>query len=72
MAHDVRSSIPERKLGNADARFDVWRNGSKLGTLTVSKGSVVWFPKNYRWGYKMGWGRFERAITSQGTRWERR
>jgi len=72
VAYDVRFSIPERTLGKADVKFAIWRNGAKLGTLAVSKGSVVWFPKNYKWGQKMSWRKFDRIIAAEGTRWERR
>ncbi len=44
MAHDVKFSIQKRTLGSADVEFDVNKDGSKLGTLKISKGSVVWFP----------------------------
>ncbi len=46
--HDVSFSIPERSLGKADVEFVIKRDGAILGTLAVSNGSVVWFPKrNY-------------------------
>jgi hypothetical protein len=72
MAYDVNFSIPQRTLGNADVKFAVWKNGEKLGTLAVSKGAVVWFPRNYKWGHKVGWTKFDRIIAEEGTRWERR
>ncbi len=37
MAHDVKFSIPSRDLGRADIEFAVWKDGTKLGTLAVSK-----------------------------------
>lgn len=46
MKHDVEFSIPKRELGKADIEFSVKRGGQKFGTLKVSKGSVVWVPKN--------------------------
>lgn len=72
MAYDVSFSIPKRTLGNSDVKFAVWRNGEKLGTLAISKGSVVWFPRNYKWGHKVSWSKFDRIIAKEGTRWERR
>lgn len=50
MAHEVSFDIPERLLGRADIAFTVKQNGSVLGTLTVSNGSVVWFPKGTTYG----------------------
>ncbi len=45
MAHDVEFNVPPRSLGRADVTFNVKKNGAVLGTLTVSNGSLVWFPK---------------------------
>ncbi len=72
MSHDVKFSIPSRDLGRADVEFAVWKDGTKLGTLAVSKGSVVWFPRDHTWGYKMGWSNVDRVMAAEGTRWERR
>jgi len=41
MAHDVEFSIPNRPLGRADVDFQVWRDGGMLGSLKVSKGTLV-------------------------------
>jgi len=43
--HDVSFNIPQRALGKADVEFQVKRDGIVLGTLAVSNGSIVWFPK---------------------------
>jgi len=42
MAHEVWFEVPQRELGRADIKFGVWQDGKKIGTLEVSKGSVVW------------------------------
>lgn len=44
--HDVSFTVPERTVGNADIKFIVKRNGKVVGTLKVSKGSLVWLPKH--------------------------
>lgn len=72
MAHYVEFSVPSRDLGRADIEFAVWRDDTKLGTLAVSKGSVVWFPRDHSWGYKIGWAKFDEVMAGNGTRWERR
>lgn len=72
VAHDVRFNTPSRNLERADVTFNVKSNGAKLGTLTVSRGSVVWFQKDRQWGFKMGWRDFDRFMAGQGTRWEKR
>lgn len=72
MAHDVRFSIPTRKLGTADVEFDVNKNGKKLGTLKISKGSLVWFPSGTTYGHKMGWTKFDQLMQDRATRFELR
>lgn len=68
MAHDVKFSIPERDLGRADVEFSVSHGGSKVGTLKVSKGSVVWVPKDQTHGYKIGWKDFDTVMRERGAR----
>ncbi len=58
MAHDVTFSVPPRTLGKTDIEFVVKRDGEKFGTLRVSKGALVWFPRNGVKGRKVGWTRF--------------
>ena len=70
--HDVKFSIPSRSLGRADVEFVVRRDGSVLGTLTVSNGSIVWFPKNASYGCKMSWKRFDELMKNEATRFEKR
>jgi hypothetical protein len=44
------------------------RGGAKHGTLKVSKGSIVWVPKDYTHGYKMGWRKFAELMEDNGTK----
>ena len=70
MAHDVKFSIPKRTLGTADVEFDVHRDGKMLGTLKVSKGSLVWFPSGTTYGHKVGWKKFDEFMQQNATRFE--
>lgn len=72
MAHHVDITLPTRDLGRADAIFRVKRAGSTLGTLHVSKGSVVWFPRDTNWGHKLGWADFNELMRQRGSRSEKR
>jgi len=72
MAHEVWFRSPSRQLGKADVKFDVWDNDSKLGTLTVSQGSVVWFGSKRGWGFKATWKELAKLLENNGSRWERR
>ena len=70
--HDVSFSIPERALGKADVEFVVKRDGSVLGTLAVSNGSLVWCPRGTTYGLKVGWKKFAAMMQDNATRFERR
>ena len=50
MVHQVQFSIPLRSLARADVEFQVREDGIMLGTLMISRGSLVWFPANTRNG----------------------
>ena len=71
MSHDVTFVVPKHELGRADVRFDVKTNGEKLGKLAVSKGSIVWFPKDHSYGYKVKWTDVDRIFLEQGARTEK-
>lgn len=66
--HDVRFTIPERTLGNADIEFAVYSDEERLGVLKVSKGALVWRPANKKLGYVVGWGAFDRIMRENGRR----
>jgi len=69
--HEVRFSIPERELGKADIQFVVKKSGKVFGTLRISKGAIVWFPKDMSYGHKIAWAEFD-AIMKTKVRKERR
>ena len=68
MAHDVSFEVPRRDLGKADVDFRVKKGGEMLGKLAVSKGSVVWFPKDHTIGYKLNWTAFDALMREHGAR----
>lgn len=72
MANDVEFSVPHRKLGRSDIEFLVKRNGSVLGTLKVSNGSLVWFPRKTKVGHRMGWVKFDKIMKDYSLGEERR
>lgn len=63
--HNVKFSIPERELGKADIEFKVKKEGKLFGTLRVSKGSIVWLPKDTIYGHKIGWKKFDELMQNQ-------
>jgi hypothetical protein len=68
MAHDVSFEIPRRDLGKADVEFHVKKDGAKLGTLAVSKSSIVWFPKEHTIGQKLSWTYFDQLMREHGAK----
>jgi hypothetical protein len=71
MTHDVRFSLPERQLGKADIVFKVKKGQLKFGTLKISKGSIVWFPRSTSKGYKVGWKKFDEFMQERTKREKR-
>ncbi len=70
--HDVTFEVPARTLGKSDVTFRIRQDGSVLGTLTVSKGSIVWFPHKTSYGLKMGWSRLDQMMKEHARRTEKR
>lgn len=70
--HTVTFNIPERELGRADVQFVVRQDGQVLGTLAVSNGSLVWFPKKTTNGMKMSWSRFDSIMQAESRKVEKR
>jgi hypothetical protein len=66
MTHKVTFTLPDRDLGKADIQFLVRSNRKVLGKLLVSKGSVVWRPKNKKFGKKLGWKKFDEMMKQEG------
>ena len=66
MAHEVTFTLPERELGKADIEFKVKANGTVVGRLKVSKGTIVWVPKDKTYGYKVTWKQFDELMQERG------
>ncbi len=64
--HEVKFTVPERPLGRADVEFSVKRDGEAIGRLKISNGSIVWVPKNKKYGFKLGWVRFDELMEEHG------
>ena len=72
MAHEVEFKVPARLLGKSDVSFIVKDEAGVLGTLKVSKGAVVWYPKKTNYGYKVDWNRFHKLAQECFTQTEYR
>lgn len=67
MAHQVTFTVPERPLERKDIEFDVKTEGEMLGTLKVSRGGVVWRPRDHTFGYFSTWEKFNETIARHHT-----
>lgn len=63
--HEVKFSIPERELGKSDIQFKVKKRGKLFGTLRISKGAMVWFPKDTSYGHKISWTDLDAVMKTQ-------
>ncbi|CAJ2964276.1 Uncharacterised protein [Burkholderia pseudomallei] len=70
--HTVKFTLPERELGKADITFAVKKDAEKFGELKISNGSAVWFPKNGKQGYRVGWTKLEEFFKESGVKVEKR
>ncbi|WP_078718162.1 hypothetical protein [Paucidesulfovibrio gracilis] len=59
MAHEVYLKVPKLDVQRADVEFEVSDDEGKIGTLRVSKGSVVWVPKGKHSGGRIRWRNFD-------------
>jgi len=65
--HDIDLSVPAQTIRNSDAEITIRSDGSILGRLRVSKGSVGWWPgKNSKTYYRMSWERFNQMMQEDG------
>lgn len=67
MAHEVRMDVNSAFVTKSDVTFEISENGSKLGTLLISRGNIEWVPSgnsvNKR---RMRWSKFAELMESKG------
>ena len=69
MKHRVQFTVPERELGTTDVFFDVRKYGRTLGTLKISRGALVWIPRDSkRYEFRLGWTKFAKLASAEGRR----
>ena len=50
-----------------DVTVDVKKDGSKLGTLLISKGNIEWVPSgNYAYKKRLSWTKFAEMMEAKG------
>ena len=69
----VKLTLPkEITIGLSKAKFVVQDDCMKIGELQMSQGSVVWFPKFGKLGYKVSWERFDDIMQDKGRKCRKR
>lgn len=63
MAHKVEVKVPYREVGRADVEFVVKSGNTKIGTLKISKGGVVWSSRQTWYGKRMSWKKFDSIMS---------
>jgi hypothetical protein len=55
---------PKREVGNSDVVFEIFTDdGGKLGELRISRGGVVWWPRDAKTRkFEMNWEQFRDRI----------
>ncbi len=66
--HKVHFNLPNRPLAFADIVFTVQEDGEKFGELRISKGALVWFPRNKQIGYRISWKKLDAMFQAKGSR----
>ena len=60
--HSLKLSLPSTEIANSDVIIDVHQDGSKHGTLKISKGGIDWHPKNAKSHISLNWTQFDKMI----------
>ena len=64
--HNVHLNLPTREIGKVDAHFYIYKDGSKLGQITISKGGVDYYPSNSKKPIKINWTQFDKILKDWG------
>ncbi len=60
--HNVYVTLPNAELGKSDAVFTIYQDDKKLGTITISKGSIEWYPNRAKQPYSLNWTQFDKLM----------
>jgi hypothetical protein len=65
--HDVSFEIPQKFVLSKDVVFEIRSDGSKLGSLLISKGNIEWVPANNSVKkLRLSWEKFAEIIEAKG------
>ena len=67
MAHEVTMDISTKFVLHKDVTVEVKKDGSKLGTVLISKGNIEWVPAGNSVNKKrLSWSKFAQLMASEG------
>ncbi|MFC3815001.1 hypothetical protein [Lysobacter sp. GCM10012299] len=67
MAHEVTLDISTKFVLHKDVEVEVKKDGSKLGTVLISKGNIEWLPSGNSVNKKrISWAKFAELMVEQG------
>ena len=67
MAHEVTLDIATKFVLHKDVTIEVKKDGSKLGSLLVSKGNIEWLPAGNSVNKKrLAWEKFAELMEDKG------
>ena len=65
--HEVSFNVPQNFALSKDIEFNIKSDGSKLGTLLISKGNIEWVPaSNSVKKHRLNWEQFAELMESRG------
>jgi len=63
MAHEVEIDLNTKFVLHKDVNVEVKKDGSKLGTILISKGNIEWVPAgNSVNKYRLSWTQFAKLM----------
>ena len=65
--HEVSFELPQKLVLAKDVVFTIKSDGSKLGTLLISKGNIEWVPASHSVKKRrLTWEKFAELMESEG------
>ena len=66
MAHKITMHQPREHLLGSDVIFIVKKDGLKIGELHISKGNLMWWPKNSKIRkYRVRWSQIANLLENE-------
>jgi len=62
------TKTPRLDVGKSDVIFEIRKGRKTFGHLKVSRGNVVWIPKDFTYGYALHWDQLEELAKEHGGR----